>query len=363
MSFFLIALLSSSIVIWVFQAVNFLDIMIEDGRDYLIYVNYSILNFPKILTRLFPFVIFFSLFYVTIKYELNNELLIFWNFGINKIEIINFILKISFFLFIIQLILTSIVVPTSQDKARSFLRTSTVNFFGNFVKPQRFNDTIKGVTIYSEAKDEENNLYNIYIKKEIDINEFQITYAKKGLFKDISGKTILILFDGEQLTSKNNQITNINFSKSDFPLQNLKTNTTTYKKTQELSSRKLFICVNQIYFLKYEISNRIENCSMKNIDNIFREIYKRVIVPIYVPLLSLIPFVLFFLSKESNLYFKLRVFTFLLGLIMIIFSETSIRFISKTLAYNLTFLLIPLILILILYVIFYFNFKYKYKFK
>ena len=130
MSFFLIALLSSSIVIWVFQAVNFLDIMIEDGRDYLIYVNYSILNFPKILTRLFPFVIFFSLFYVTIKYELNNELLIFWNFGINKIEIINFILKISFFLFIIQLILTSIVVPTSQDKARSFLRTSTVNFFG-----------------------------------------------------------------------------------------------------------------------------------------------------------------------------------------------------------------------------------------
>ena len=38
MSFFLIALFSSSIIIWVFQAVNFLDIMIEDGRDYIIYV-------------------------------------------------------------------------------------------------------------------------------------------------------------------------------------------------------------------------------------------------------------------------------------------------------------------------------------
>ena len=36
MSFFLIALLSSSIIIWVFQAVNFLDIMIEDGRDYIV---------------------------------------------------------------------------------------------------------------------------------------------------------------------------------------------------------------------------------------------------------------------------------------------------------------------------------------
>ena len=45
--FFLIALFSASIIVWVFQAVNFLDIMIEDGRDYIVYVNYSLLNFPK----------------------------------------------------------------------------------------------------------------------------------------------------------------------------------------------------------------------------------------------------------------------------------------------------------------------------
>ena len=84
-SFFLIALLSSSIIIWVFQAVNYLDIMIEDGRDYIVYINYSLLNFPKILSRLFPFVLFFSLYYVTTKYENNNELIIFWNFGVHKI--------------------------------------------------------------------------------------------------------------------------------------------------------------------------------------------------------------------------------------------------------------------------------------
>ena len=64
MSFFFIALLSSSIIIWVFQAVNFLDIMIEDGRDYVVYINYSLLNFPKIVAKLYPFVLFFSLFYI-----------------------------------------------------------------------------------------------------------------------------------------------------------------------------------------------------------------------------------------------------------------------------------------------------------
>ena len=152
MSFFLIALLSSSIIIWVFQAVNFLDIMIEDGRDYLVYFSYSILNFPKIFSRLLPFVLFFSLFYITLKYEANNELMIFWNFGINKIQIINFLLKTSIFLTIIQILLTSFIVPKTQELARFYLKNSTVNFFENFIKPQRFNDTIKGVTIFSEKK-------------------------------------------------------------------------------------------------------------------------------------------------------------------------------------------------------------------
>ena len=107
MTFFIVALVSSSIIIWVFQAVNFLDIMIEDGRDFLVYMNYSLLNFPKIFSKLYPFVLFFSLFYITGKYEQSNELMIFWNFGVNKISIINFFLKFSIILFFIQITLTA----------------------------------------------------------------------------------------------------------------------------------------------------------------------------------------------------------------------------------------------------------------
>ena len=120
MRFFLIALISTGVVIWVFQAVNYLDIMIEDGRDYLVYINFSLLNFPKIISKIFPFVLFFSLFYTTMKYEINNELIIFWNFGVHKMQIINFIFKVSIILLLVQIFLTSFVVPKSQDLARSF---------------------------------------------------------------------------------------------------------------------------------------------------------------------------------------------------------------------------------------------------
>ena len=364
--FLFIALLSTTIVIWVFQAVNYLDIMIEDGRDYLVYINFSLLNFPKILSKIFPFILFFSIFYVTIKYELNNELMIFWNFGIHKIQIINFIFKVSILLTLIQIILTSIVVPKSQDMARSFLRSSSVNFFDNFIKPQRFNDTIKGVTIYSDKKDNEGNLKNLYLKKELDNNNFQITYAKKGSFKEFGNTTILVLYEGATITSKNREITNISFSKSDFSLSNLETNTTTYKKIQEISSFNLFFCIKNFYKLdnvKFQIETKnIANCSRRDIQNLIKEFYKRFIIPFYIPVLSLIPFLLITTSKENSKYNKLRINTFLIGFFVIIFSETTIRFISNITMQNFILIAIPLNLLLFFYLFLFYKFKTNIKF-
>ena len=352
LSFFLIALLGSSIVVWVFQAVNYLDIMIEDGRDYTIYINYSLLNFPKIFSKLFPFVLFFSIFHITSKFENNNELIILWNFGVTKIELINFIFKFSLILMMVQIIFSSLIIPKSQDMARSFLRTSTVNFFGNFIKPQRFNDTIKNVTIYSEKKNNEGSLYNLYLKKKIDENNFQITYAKKGVFKEFNDKPVLVLYDGATITGKNNKITNFSFSKSDFPLSNFKSNTTTYKKTQEISSFKLLQCLILLRIEKKIEEIKIENCSIQNLKNIYKELYKRFLIPFYIPLLVLIPFLLILSSKESSNYSKFKTMTFLVGLIFIVFSETTIKFISNSYFENILISLMPFVFLFFLYLIF-----------
>ena len=362
MSFFLIALFSSAIVIWVFQAVNFLDIMIEDGRSYSVYISYSLLNFPKILNKLFPFVLFFSLFYVTIKYEANNELIIFWNFGENKIKLINFVIKFSCILMLIQLILSSIAVPKSQDLARSFLRESSVNFYENFIKAKRFNDTLKKITIYSEKKDLEGNLYNLYLKKEIDENNFQITYAKRGFFKEFNNMPVLVLFDGETITGKNNKITNISFSKSDFPINNAESSSfVTQQKTQELSSFNLLKCGKFLTSTKKnKINPQIINCTISNLNNIFKELYKRFIIPFYILILSLVPLLLIILSKEDSRYSKLKLITFLIGLFFIIFSETTIRLISDSLIRNIVISLLPIVFIITLYLIFVKKFNYKY---
>ena len=80
---------------------------------------------------------------------------------------------------VFQIFLTAIIVPKSQDLARSFLRDSSINYLENFIKPKIFNDAVKNLTIYSNSKDELGNLKEIYLKKGSGAN-FQITFAKEG---------------------------------------------------------------------------------------------------------------------------------------------------------------------------------------
>ena len=349
--FFLITLFSSGVIIWVFQAVNFLDIIVEDGRNYLVYLNFSLLNFPKVISKLVPFVLFFSFLYVIGKYELKNELIIFWNFGVNKIDLINFFIKFSFLIMLIQIFLTAFIVPKSQDLARSFLRTSSINYLENFVKPRIFNDAVKGLTIYSNSKDELGNLKEIYLKKGSG-NNFQITFAKEGKFKQIGKNQFLELNFGETISVINDKITNFKFKKTDFNLSNFEDNTTTYKKTQEVATLDLIKCYHNLMkfnILKVDKNFEVENCRKDNIDNIIKELYKRIIIPLYIPVLILISLLLLLKSKENINYPRYRILIFLIGFGAIIISEMTIRLINVDFIKNLKFFIIPIILVISLY--------------
>ena len=368
--FFLISLVSASTIVWVFQAVNFLDLMVEDGRDFFLYLNYTFLNFPKIVSKLFPFALFFSFFYVISKYELSNELMIFWNFGIYKSQLINFFLKISLLFTILQIVLVSVLVPTTQNISRNLIKNSDVNFFESFIKPKKFNDNIKGLTIFASEKTKDGKLKNIYLKKETDSNNFQITYAKNGFFKSDKISQILVLQNGQTINKINDDVTTFSFTQSTLNMSSHDSSIIKVDKIQETSTLNLFICLNR--FLNFYKNNSkdkksefIQNCTIENLDNVFKELYKRFLVPFYIPILILTSLILIMFSKETINYTKFRIFVFSVGFLFIIFSETTQKLIQDSLSYNLKIFIIPVVIFWSLYfaVNYKINFKPKKKYK
>ena len=343
LKFFIVTMIGTSVIVWVFQAVNYMDIVVEDGRNYQVYFKYTMLSLPKVISKIFPFAIFISFFYIISKYENKNELIIFWTHGITKLQVINFFLKASLALLLFHIIFISFLVPFTQDKARSIIRESNINFFDSLLTPKTFNDVIKGVTIYTDEKRADGSLKNIFIKKTKYGSEFEITFSQTGEIKNLNNNQILVLYDGKNIKGNKTNLDSFSFSKSDFNLSNLETNTTTYKKTQENSTFELINCYLALEDRKKKKINtfNVENCSSDNLSNIFGELYKRFIIPLYIPILILVSLILILISKEKSNYIKLKLLIFLFGLFIIIFSETTLRFVEDNLLDNIKLILLP----------------------
>ena len=355
-NFFLLVIFTISIIIWVLQAVNYLDFVIEDGHGFLVYFQYTLLSFPKIISKIFPFAIFLAFSYILLKYENKNELVIFWNFGITKINFINFFIKFSLWFVLISLLLNAIITPFTQDKARSFIRSSNLDFFEGILKPKKFIDVIGNLTIYFDKKNKNGELINIFLNEKIDANNSQTTFAKTAKVNINNNKRILTLYDGKSVNIINGRISDFEFSKTDYNISKFNSNTITYQKTQEAKTIDLVKC--SLFFNNLKINSKnveidnIKNCRLENLENIYKELYLRLVKPLYITFLISISLLLILKSKSHHSFninkFKIYLFAFL----FIIFLESSSKLISANLTHNFFLSIFPLILTSIIYLYF-----------
>ena len=248
-NFFLISSFSITFIVWIIQAVNFLDLVSDDGHSLNVYFYYVSLNLPKIFSKTIIFVFFISIFYVINKYNNANELIVFWNNGIKKIHFINFILKFSTLFLILQLVLNLFIVPKSQSLARIYIKESNIDFLPKLISEKKFINVVKNLTIFVEEYNQDGVLKKIYINEKIDKNKSKIIVAEKGKIIKRENQFFLRLYNGG-ITNLNKENTlSLNFSETDYDLSVFSTKTVTYPKMQELKSMFIFNCIKK-FFLK-----------------------------------------------------------------------------------------------------------------
>ena len=355
--FFLLSSFSLSLIILVVQAVNFLDYVSEDGHGLHTYFGITILNFPKIFSRVMPFCIFITIFYIINKYELKNELLIFWNIGVKKIKFINTLIIFSLFFLFLQLLLNLFIVPKSLDQAREFIRNSNIDFFPNLIKEKRFVDAVESLTIFVEKKKKNGELINIYLKDNLSNDQSQIIYAKKGNLVFNDERNLLELFDGNFIDVDKKKITTFSFKKTEFDLSKFKTKTTVYPKIQELDTKIIFLC---LYKLKvnreYTLAKTYLQCNDETYSDIIEEAFKRSVKPLFIPLIVLISSLVVFYNKDNFLYTRFQYFLFFLVFSIIIISEISSRYIHD-IQTTIIFSSLPIVLFIISYLYLIFKLK------
>ena len=355
LEFFVLSSCAVTIIVWVIQAVNYLEFVTEDGHSFKIYFLYTIYSLPKIFNKLLPFMFFFSIFFTLIKYEEQNQTLIFWTNGISKMTFMNVIMLFSIFFVVLNFFFSLYIVPMSQDKARSFIRDSNVDYLPLLVKPKKFIDTVERLTIYTEKK-YQNTLENIIIKDSFSKTKSKIIYAKKGYFTENDKDNFLILKSGKILNINEGKTNSFDFNETQVNLSNYTSKTTKTPKIQEINTKSLFNCL-----FKDEIKKNITKgnnfkfvCKkdLQSMNKISQELLSRIFKPLYIPLLALISGFLLIKSKNSQGFSKFKFKIFTSAVIIISLSEISTKFYSANIFESFLIIMIPFILFFMCYLFF-----------
>ena len=356
--YFSVVLFALTAIIWTIQAVNYLDLVTDDGHAFGIYFYYSILTIPKILTKLIPFSFLISLIITILKMEKDNELIILWTSGLNKIYIVNLIFKISLLVMILQLLMSILINPETLNHSRKLLKNSELQFASSLLKEKEFNDTVEGLTIFVERKDENEIYKNIFIRDDGEVltkvsSGSSTIFAKSGFIS--KDEQSLILIDGNiQKGEEDQSVSLVNFKKTSISLSGISTKTISEPKIQETSTFRIVNCLlkNSIY---------IHNCddSEKFYKDIKIEINKRFGMPFFIPVIGLIACFLLSSKRDKKINNSYKYIYFLIGFLFLVVSEISVRYSGISLRHTITYYTIPIVLLPFLYFLLIRIFKYE----
>ena len=349
---FLVILFGLSIIAWTVRAVNFLDLIVESGYSIDIYFQYSFLNLFSIFTKFIPLSFLIALVIFIIKQIQENEFIILWTSGVEKLKLANLFFTTSLIVLFFYLIFSIFITPYALNKSRLLLSKDGFNSFLPTVRVQQFSDSFKGFTFIVEKKFK-NEIKNVFIHdkgntlKNITTDQSDSSSTTIVANEGIIEEKKMVLFNGQILTTDKSNLKNsiIKFEQLSIDLKNLTTDTIKLPKFQERATISLLKCLVSTF------DNQIFNCNKNSKKEITTVLNRRMILPFYLPILALIcSFLLLKKRSKKNLFLnKYSIFT--ICFLILLSAEITIRYTGISKITGVMFIATPVILIPIIYLL------------
>ena len=353
---FLVILFGLTIIAWTVRAVNFLDLIVDSGYSVTTYFQYSLLNLFGIFTKFIPLSFLIALIIFIIKQMQENEFVILWTSGVKKIKLVNLFFIISVVILFFYLIFSTFITPSALNLSRNLLSKNNFSSFSPTIRVQQFSDSFKGFTFLVEEKinneiknvfiyDSANTLKNLNATPES--KKSTTIVAEKGLVEEKR----MILFNGQIITSEKEKLENsiIKFQQLNLDLKDLQNDTIKDPKLQETPTLDLVKCMFK------ENKKKILNCEEHTKKEIITVLNRRIVLPLYIPIISLLCSFLLIKNESKKNYFSNKFSIFFISFLILLYAELIIRYTGIYKIISILFFISPLILIPIIYTLL--NFK------
>ena len=274
-------------ILWLGQSLRHLDLLTADNVTISAYFSYVFLLLPKIFQLTTPISLFISILFTLNRLKSDSELVILWAAGkSNRNILIKPILIFTSIIFLFLIVLSIYITPYSLNEIRhKIIDIRSSGIHSGILKERKFISPVDTLTIFMQEinGDEISGLLIHDLNNPDNPNTY---IAEKGKLIVEKNNRFLRLYNGNiQILDKENQkISEISFESYDLNLSPYSRKESSHIYADELRTLDIF-----------------KKIKKDNYDNEqFAEFNNRLISPIYIFCLSLIPLLVFKLSRRPD---------------------------------------------------------------
>ncbi len=185
-------------IIWLTQALRFIDFMISRGFSAVDFVYLTGLMVPSLLMIILPVSLLLSVLYVYNRLMGDSELVVFSAVGVSRMQLAYPVLLVGGVCMLVTYALSLYLMPLSNQKFRDIRVYFRDQYASVLLQEDVFNTPIDGLTVYVRERGADDMMYGILIQDNRDRAHAVTMMAESGRMEQSSGGPRFLLKDGQR---------------------------------------------------------------------------------------------------------------------------------------------------------------------
>jgi lipopolysaccharide export system permease protein len=208
---------------WINRAVVLFDRLIGDGQSALVFLEFTALGLPKLITTVLPIATFAGAVYVTNRMSSESELTVLQSTGSGPWRLARPVLVYGLCIGLMMSLLSHFLVPMAQAQLTQRENEISKNVTASLLREGRFLHPTDNVTFYTRAIGQDGVLRDVFLSDRRNPSEGVIYTAAEAYLVRNGAGTTLIMVDGlaQRLAHADQRLATAKFRDFSFDISTL----------------------------------------------------------------------------------------------------------------------------------------------
>jgi len=189
-------LVITTLIVWMTQALQRIDILVEYGQGFAVFAWLSVLIIPSLLAVIIPFALFGAVVYALYRLQTDSEIAVMFAAGVSRLRISAPILFITFLAAFATLYINADAMPRSYRVLKQEVANIRADVASSILRSGEFSTAIDGFTVYVEETRPGGQFIGLLINDYRNGENPETYMAERAILRETENGPVLFLRNG-----------------------------------------------------------------------------------------------------------------------------------------------------------------------